>query len=160
MSGTGDFNGDGKADILWRHDSGLITNWLGEADGGFGDNYANAAVSVDTSWHLAGIGDFNGDGLDDILWRHDSGLVTNWLGEADGGFTPNNSNAMSQVALEWSVADTGDYNGDGHDDILWRHDTGLVTDWFGLSTGGFGDNSPNAAATVSTQWHVQSPDLF
>ena len=39
-----------------------------------------------TSWHIAGTGDFNGDGRDDILWRNDTGAVTNWLGQANGGF--------------------------------------------------------------------------
>ena len=157
--GTGDFNGDGKDDILWRHDGGLITNWLGEADGGFADNYANAAANVATSWHIAGIGDFNGDGKDDILWRHDSGLLTNWLGEADGGFAPNNGNAWANVDTSWQVAATGDYNGDGRDDILWRHSSGLVTDWLGTAGGGFAANNANAQAAVSNEWAVQSIDL-
>jgi hypothetical protein len=25
---VGDFNGDGKADILWRHSSGIVAMWL------------------------------------------------------------------------------------------------------------------------------------
>ncbi len=158
--GTGDFDGDGNDDILWRHDSGLITNWLGEDDGGFADNFANAAANVATSWHVVGTGDFNGDGEDDILWRHDSGLITNWLGEDDGGFAANNAHALNQVSLDWSVAGIGDYNGDGHDDILWRHDSGLVTNWLGTGNGGFGDNSPNAAAMVASQWEIQSPELI
>ena len=28
---------------------------------------------VSTTWHVASIGDFNGDGRDDILWRNDTG---------------------------------------------------------------------------------------
>src|SRR5918993_1210285 len=30
-----DFNGDGHSDVLLRHDNGTITNWLGDANGGF-----------------------------------------------------------------------------------------------------------------------------
>ena len=157
--GTGDFNGDGKDDLLWRHDSGLLTNWLGEADGGFADNYANASANVATSWAIVGIGDFNGDGKDDILWRHDSGLLTNWLGEADGGFVPNNGNAWANVDTSWQVAATGDYNGDGRDDILWRHSSGMVTDWLGTGTGGFSVNNGNAQAAVANDWTIQSIDL-
>src|ERR687892_8400 len=71
--------------------------------------------------------DFNGDGFDDILWRHDSGLVTEWLGTANGGFADNGANAFDNVPTEWGVAGTGDFNGDGFDDILWRHDNGSVT---------------------------------
>ena len=76
------------------------------------------------TWPASGtrcrIGDFNGDGPhDDILWRHDNGVLTNWLGDADGGFTVNNDDALTQVGLDWFVAGTGDYNADGRD-ILWR----------------------------------------
>ena len=38
IHGAGDFNGDGKADILWRHSSGLVHIWLmdGTSIGGAG----------------------------------------------------------------------------------------------------------------------------
>jgi hypothetical protein len=49
--GTGDFNGDGKSDILWRSDSGTITDWLGQADGGFTSN--PFYVTPDSSWHVS-----------------------------------------------------------------------------------------------------------
>src|SRR5260370_37890409 len=29
----GDFNGDGRADILWRHSPGSVAAWLGEGTG-------------------------------------------------------------------------------------------------------------------------------
>ncbi len=154
VAATGDFDGDGNDDILWRHDSGLITDWLGEDDGGFADNFANAAANVATSWQVVGTGDFDGDGNDDILWRHDSGLVTDWLGEDDGGFAANFANSAANVATSWHVAATGDFDGDGNDDILWRHDSGLITDWLGEDDGGFADNFANAAANVATSWHV------
>jgi len=30
------------------------------------------------SWHIDAVGDFNGDGTSDILWRNDSGAVGIW----------------------------------------------------------------------------------
>ncbi len=54
----------------------------------------------------------------------------------------------------WHVAATGDYNGDGIDDILWRNDDGTVTDWFGQSNGAFVTN-PNLHSVVDQSWHVQ-----
>ena len=156
IAGTGDFNGDGKSDILWRNDNGQITDWLGSASGGFADNYSNAFKNVTTDWHVAGTGDFNGDGKDDILWRNDSGLLVDWLGQANGSFTSNWANSIVNVPTAWNVAQTGDFNGDGKDDVLWRNDGGQLTDWLGTSNGSFSDNYANAATLVPTNWHVQA----
>lgn len=35
----------------------------------------------------------------------------------------------AQPELEWNVAGTGDFNGDGRDDILWPRDDGLTYIW-------------------------------
>jgi hypothetical protein len=133
-----------------------VTNWLGEADGGFANNDANAVVRFPSSWHVAGTGDFNGDGRDDLLMRHDSGVVTNWLGEADGGFVNNDANAVVRFPSSWQVAGTGDFNGDGRDDLLMRHDSGVVTDWLGQADGGFVNNDANAVVRFPSSWHVAS----
>ena len=99
-----------------------------------------------------GTGDFNGDGTDDVLWRHDSGPLTSWLGTANGDFVA--SSIWAEVPTDWKVASVGDYNGDGRDDVLWRHADGTLTDWLGLPSGDF---VPNAAllTPVSTAWQVQ-----
>ncbi|MCA1653625.1 MAG: FG-GAP-like repeat-containing protein, partial [Sphingomonadales bacterium] len=58
----GDFNGDGRADVLWRNENGTISDWLGTASGGFSINDGTALTQVSTDWHIIGRGDFNGDG--------------------------------------------------------------------------------------------------
>jgi hypothetical protein len=93
--------------------------------------------------------------VSDLLWRNDTGQLTDWLGTSTGGFTVNSSNMSQLVSTDWHIASTGDFNGDGRDDILWRNDSGQVTEWLGTVTGGFGDNSPNAATFVATSWHVE-----
>ena len=128
-----DFNGDGRSDILWRNVDGQMSDWLANAsgNGGFTQNNANAAAVVPTSWQIAGTGDFNGDGRDDILWRNIDGQMSNWLATASGGFIQNNANAAAVVPTAWQVAGTGDFNGDGRDDILWRNTDGALSEWLG-----------------------------
>jgi hypothetical protein len=158
--GTGDFNGDGRDDIVWRNiDTGQMTNWLGAANGGHSDNSVNASTSVATSWNIAGVGDFNGDGRDDIVWRNENGTMTNWLGTASGAFADNSTNASVTVGTIWHIAGTGDFNGDGRDDILWRNDLGEMTNWLGQADGSF-VNNPNASTTVATSWYIAGTGDF
>jgi hypothetical protein len=156
VAGTGDFNGDGRDDILWRNGStGQTTDWLGQANGGFVGNDANFYATIPTSWNVVGIGDFNGDGRDDILWRNPStGQTTDWLGQANGGFVGNDANALSTIGTSWQVAATGDFNGDGRSDILWRDNTGAVTTALGQANGGFASNAANFWTTIPTSWQI------
>jgi hypothetical protein len=160
VAGTGDFNGDGIDDILWRSSTGQLSDWLGTSNGGWQVNDSNAFTSAPTSWKVVGTGDFNGDGIDDILWRNDNGELSNWLGQANGNFSVNDANAFASVSTSWKVDAVGDYNGDGRDDILWRNDNGQLSNWLGTANGGWQVNDANAFATVSNAWHVQGPDTF
>ncbi len=131
-----DFDGDGRSDVLWHSNTGRVTNWLGQLNGGFVGNFTFADGQAGIDWHIVGTGDFNGDGRSDVLWRNDDGSVTDWLGQANGGFTSNFANAFGQVDNSWQIAGTGDFNGDGRDDVLWHSNTGRVTNWLGQSHGG------------------------
>ncbi|MGN6057153.1 MAG: FG-GAP-like repeat-containing protein [Sphingomicrobium sp.] len=160
VAGTGDFNGDGHSDILWRNSSGTVTDWLGTANGDFTANWASFATSVPNAWQIVGTGDFNGDGRDDILWRNTTtGTITDFLANETGGFTDNYANAAVQVPTAWSVIGTGDFNGDGLTDILWRNGT-TVTDWLGTATGGFTANWNNFHTSVPTSWNVAQTGDF
>jgi len=159
IAATGDFNGDGRTDLLWRHDSGLISDWLGDPNG-LVDNGHNSEINPGISWHVVGAGDFNGDGRDDLLWRHDSGLTSEWLGEANGSFSDNSANFLVNPGMEWHLVAIGDYNGDGRDDILWRHDNGLTSDWLGQTNGGFVDNATNFMINLGLEWTIQDPSVF
>ena len=154
VAGTGDFNGDGRADLLLRHDNGAVTNWTGQTDGGFVSNHAAASYTLPSGWNVAGTGDFDGDGRDDILLRHDNGAITNWLGQANGSFVSNHATASYTLPSGWNVAGTGDFDGDGQDDVLLRHSNGTVTEWLGQSDGGFFSNHVAANYALDIAWGV------
>jgi len=66
VQNTGDFNGDGVSDILWRNDNGDTVIWQMSGD------HLKTAIDlgvVTNDWHILASGDYNGDGTSDILWR-------------------------------------------------------------------------------------------
>jgi hypothetical protein len=155
-----DFDGNGKSDIaLLKSDGSLVVWRAATAGGGFVENGALAANALGTSWKIAGLGDFNGDGRDDILWRHSSGEIGEWLGQT-GVFTNNGGAAANPVDNSWSVVGIADYNGDGRDDILWRHSSGEVGQWLAQPNGGFANNGGAAANKVDNGWKVLASGDF
>jgi hypothetical protein len=75
--GTGDFDGDGKYDILWQDTSGNVVVWL--MNGAQVVQAANVGNAPPTVWSITETGDYNGDGKSDILWRDTSGNVSVWF---------------------------------------------------------------------------------
>ena len=82
---TGDFNNDGKTDILWRHDTtGYLVLWFMDGATLTGSTYLNPDRVADTSWKPVGTSDFNSDGKTGILWRQNTtGYLVLWF--MDGG---------------------------------------------------------------------------
>jgi Ca2+-binding RTX toxin-like protein len=156
--GTGDFNGDNKSDILWRNaNTGstyiYLMNGLSVASEGAVRTVANDLV-------IKGIDDFNGDGKDDILWRSTSngdtsiyqmnGLVV--AAEGMIGQTTTNDHKQSH----WNITGTGDYNGDGKGDILWRHTNGTAYVW---NMNGLNMNGEGVIRQVDSSWQIAAPTI-
>ena len=70
--------------VIMRHSSGIVYLWLMSGTSVIG---TGSPGSVSTDWAIQGLGDFNGDGMVDVLWRHTSGAVFIWLmnGTSIGG---------------------------------------------------------------------------
>jgi hypothetical protein len=124
IQGTGDFNGDGKVDTLWRDATGLVSVWLMS---GAGVASVAAVTVASLNWTIHGIGDFDGDGKADILWREATGLVGIWFMD---GATLLHPALVGNAPLDWTIAGVGDADGDSRADILWRHSpSGAVGVW-------------------------------
>jgi hypothetical protein len=125
VAGTGDFDGDGDSDVLWRNSkSGETHIW--KMNSNTMTRQSSAILDVvpeSTGWSVAGTGDFDGDGDSDILWRNSkSGETHIW--KINASTMTRQSSAFLDVIPEstgWSVAGTGDFDGDGDSDILWRN---------------------------------------
>ena len=155
-AGIGDFDGDGRSDILWRNLSTgedyifvMDSTSLTERSG-----YTNS-VSV-PNWQIAGVGDYNGDGKADILWRNNS-TGENYVFFMDNTNVLSASGYTNPVDPVWQIAATGDYNGDRNADILWRNmDTGENYIFFMNGTTVLGASNYTQSVPDLT-WQVQNP---
>lgn len=150
---AGDYNGDGKDDILWRNINGGTTTWLGDSGGGFIANGSASIPDLPDDWQIIATGKFNSDNRSDLVLRNADGNVALWFGAADGGFTGTLASKGFAPAADWTIYGVGDFNGDGQDDLLWRHSTGTVTTWSGTSDGRL-NNNVTLAARVPTDWTI------
>ena len=151
---AGDFNGDGKADLLWQNTAtGERLVWLMNGTA-FGSSVSLGVVPP--GWSIAGSGDFNGDAKNDFLWQDKAtGERRIWLMD---GTTFSSSVSLGIVPLEWSIAGSGDFNGDGKADILWQNRaTGERCIWLMNGTA-FG--SSVALGVVPTEWSIAGSGDF
>src|SRR3989475_5328238 len=115
---SGDFDGDGNADIEWRNAAtgeDYIYLMNGTAIVGEG-----SLRTVAADWQIAGIGDFDGDGKADILWRNSS-TGENYVYLMNGTAIASEGSLRTVADQNWQIAGTGDFDGDGKADILWRN---------------------------------------
>ena len=121
VAGIGDFDGDGEADILWRN-AATGENYIYFMDGkAIKPSEGYIRTVADLRWQVAGIGDFDGDGKDDILW-HNAATGENYIYFMDGKTIKPGEGYLRTVAdTRWQIAGVGDFNGDGKADIAWRN---------------------------------------
>lgn len=138
-----DLDGDGKTDLVVTNTgAGAVAVLLGDGSGGFGPaaTYYTADAAHDRPRSI-GVGDFDGDGVPDVVTANDAtGKVSVWLGDGDGSLGPATDVAVGYRATCVAVADL---EGDGKKDLA-------VADWAANAVYVLcGDGSGGFAAPVS-----------
>jgi VCBS repeat protein/FG-GAP repeat protein len=73
--------------------------------------------------------DFNGDGASDILWHNDNGQAAIWEMSGTSQIPGGSQVLAANPGPSWTEAGSGDFNADGHSDILWQNANGQVAIW-------------------------------
>jgi hypothetical protein len=118
--GGGHFDADQSGGRLLRHD-----------DGTFRVDDVNALQvtthvlgAVGTEWSFLSTGDFNGNGISDMLsQRFNDGMLLIHTIDANqvvGSALP------GQIGNEWTFLDVGDFNANNTGDLLWQRDDGTL----------------------------------
>jgi hypothetical protein len=119
----GDFNGDGRNDILWQNTDGSVAIWLMNGLNAIG---GASLLGPNTGWSVQQIGDFNGDGKSDILWLNADGSSAIWLMD---GLNVIGGSGILGPNTGWSVKKVADLNGDGKSDLIWENIDGSAAIW-------------------------------
>jgi hypothetical protein len=144
---TGDFNGDGKKDIIGR-DLQTGNWWVGISTGSSFVTSLWATWNPAVNWVDVKVGDFNGDGKDDIAGRYST--VGQWyVGLSTGSSFVTSLWATWNPAVNWVDVKVGDFNGDGKADVTGRWLQGGQW-WTAVSTG---------SSFVCSLWDTWSPNV-
>ncbi|HYC01897.1 MAG TPA: hypothetical protein VED40_01305 [Azospirillaceae bacterium] len=123
VQGAGDFNADGRGDLLFRHSSG-VTLWWNVAQGAQGFTQL-LAVPADARVRT---GDFQGSAASDLLVERTDGRLS-YVDAGTGAETQ-----LFGMSAGTSLIAVADLDGTGRDEILFRTDaTGGVYAWNGQS---------------------------
>jgi hypothetical protein len=160
IGATGDFDGDGKPDILWHHAvSGQLVVWFMDDFTMTSGTLTTPPALADTAWQVGATGDFNRDGKADVLWHHQgSGQIVVWHMNGALLVTGTFTTPDSLADTNWKIVGAGDFNLDTKVDILWRHGaSGQIVVWYmdgvTLISGTFTD--PSAFPDVT--WQIVGP---
>jgi len=111
---VGDFNGDGRADLVGRNEGAW---WVTRSTGNGFVNEPWGTWSTAVTWEDVLVGDFNGDGLDDLAGRANGYW---WLAKSTGTSFVNERWDRWTVAAAWLDVQAADVNGDGREDLVGR----------------------------------------
>jgi len=115
-------NGGGGGDPVGEDIVGRTADgewWAAVSDGTQFSNEFVAEWATNTGWHDVQIADVNGDGLDDIIGRNDSGDLYVSLADAGGQQTFQQWGNLSS-SVTWEDVNAADVNGDGLSDLVGR----------------------------------------
>lgn len=149
MLGMGDFNGDGKDEVLMSLNLESVVRYYSVGmDDVFTELFAEPEIG--SGWEIIAIGDFAGDAKDDIvLYYAESGLVGLLSDGKTAGWK-----FLGQMDPSWKVVRVGDYDGDRKEDLLLHQVSGGDSIGY-YSAGDMSKWTTVGCGTPSSTWDVK-----
>ena len=157
VGGVADFNTDGNVDILWRNPNTNTNNtFVWYMNGATRTSSSAYLGDISSQWVVGGVGDFNGDGKPDIIWRKTSGNTNNNVVWYMNGITTASTGTLADMAQPWIITGVTDFNKDGKPDLLWRNpstNTSNTLVWY-MNGVTMTTATPALAPNLATNWLI------
>jgi hypothetical protein len=169
--GTGDFLSGVpmKGEIMWKRIGG--SGPIGQLsiifpgiilDGHSELPLTGAQLAYASSHKIQGIGDFDGNGIDDLLWRGADGTLSIWYLADLWSLRTTGPIAVDPNLM---VQQIGDFDGDGRSDIYWRYTGGTnaafthgqLSIWYDGATG---KPAGRAGVVNDDAWKITGVGVF
>lgn len=143
----GDFNNDGLGDLIAINDQGQLNFWLGQGDGILSAPTVLMSGTSFSTVKAVSAGDFNADGLTDIVGLGFDGHLWWWPGNGDRTFGARQNLWPDTSFSGYSAVPTGDFNDDGNTDVAAVDSSGTLWWWAGDGKGGLSAPQQPASGT-------------
>ena len=149
VADANDFDGNGAADILFQHTSGVLAIWeFQSAFPGVGnvlkgapvikpDGQLNVDQNPGATWHVAATGDISGDIVSGIVFQNDNGAIAAWENPTlvAGQIHFDIQSNLPNPGPGWHVVGMGNITEQGFNtdtpgqDIILQNDNGAIAIW-------------------------------
>jgi hypothetical protein len=140
---SGDFNGDGKADLVVYNSTNALA-YIGFGNGNGDGTFNFQSLFWSPLYNIVETGDINGDGKTDVaLYNSTTGTLYTGISNGDGTF----SYQYHLVSKNFTFVRLADFNGDGKADLMLYNSTnGLAFLGVGDGTGNFTFHALNVSS--------------
>jgi hypothetical protein len=151
-----DFNGDGRADLVWQREDGYLSVWKMNGTTLLEATLLNPGRVADPNWRIAGTGDLNGDGRVEIVWQHvTAGLLSVWIMVGTNLQDAYYLDPPRILSNDWRIVAVADMNRDYKADLIWQHLTeGWLAVWYMDGLNMWRDRLLNPGRIMSNEWRI------
>jgi subtilisin-like proprotein convertase family protein len=111
-------------------------------------------VTVLPQGSVARAADFDEDGKADLVWQHRDGTLAFWHQDGLKRLAVGNAQPADPGDALWRVVGVGDFNADGHPDLVWQYADGTVGVWFMDRTRRIGSSLIYPSGSGDASWKV------